>query len=153
MGSADDNDITLDKDEGGPNDMTVTMMQGGTFQVKVHSTKGIMVNGAVVTESIVAESGLVLENLDKQYKVTVCWFENGRYNRVNEPMSMIERMIAAAEARDVKRKREDSPEPALGGPASSERQKTPPSPCHVETDPPRSPSPWQMPKTPLPSPR
>ncbi len=115
MGSADDNDITLDKDEGGPNEMTVTMMQGGTFQVKVHSTKGIMVNGAVVTDSIVAESGLVLEKLDQEYKVTVCWFENGRYNRVNEPMSMIERMIVAARARQVKKKREDSPEPALGG--------------------------------------
>ena len=55
-----------------------------------------------------------------------------------------------------KRKREDSPEPALGGRASSERQETPPlPPRQVETDPPRSPSPspWQMPKTPLPSPR
>ena len=31
VGSADDNDITLEKDEAGPNDMTVTMEQGGTF--------------------------------------------------------------------------------------------------------------------------
>ena len=84
VGSADDNDIQLDKDEAGPNEMTVTMMEAGTFQVKVHSTKGIMVNGAVVTDSIVAESGLVLEKLDQEYKVTVCWFENGRYNRVPE---------------------------------------------------------------------
>jgi hypothetical protein len=38
--------------------------------------------------------------------------------------------------RRPKRKREDSP-----------------SPRQVETDPPRSPSPWQMQKTPLPSPR
>ena len=122
VGSADGNDITLTKDESGPNDMTVTMMQGGTFQVKVHSTKGIMVNGAVVTESIVAESGLVLENLDKQYKITVCWFENGRYNRpvIDDDFEFEEEEV---------------------GRASSDRQTPLPSPRQVETDPPRSPSP------------
>ena len=122
VGSADDNDITLEKDEAGPNDMTVTMEQGGTFQVKVHSTKGIMVNGAVVTESIVAESGLVLENLDKQYKITVCWFENGRYTRpvVDDEFEFEEEEV---------------------GRASSDRQTPLPSPRQVETDPPRSPSP------------
>jgi hypothetical protein len=56
--------------------------------------------------------------------------------------------------RRPKRKREDSPAPALRGRASSERQETSPLPPHqVETDPPRSPSPWQMQKTPPPSPR
>ena len=129
MGSADDNDVRLDKAEAGPNDMTVTMMQGGTFQVKVHSTKGIMVNGAVVTESIVAESGLVLENLDKQYKITVCWFENGRYNR---PVS--DDFIFESEE--------------VGG-ASSEDS---PSPEPMREDSP-SPEPGDMQKTALPSPR
>ena len=43
---------------------------------------------------------------------------------------------------NVKRKREDSPAPVIGGRASSERQKTPPfPPRQVEVDPPRSLSP------------